>query len=70
MLPNPLESADLAAFTEEIFNGKLHFLCSECLRKYYECRKFLDIFRLRVKGLVSTIIQYLKNHYPGTSFKS
>ena len=28
MLRNPQESADLLTFTEEIHNGKLHFLCS------------------------------------------
>ena len=28
MWPNPLETADLVAFTEEILNEKLHFLCS------------------------------------------
>ena len=28
MLPNPLETEDLVTFTEEILNGKLHFLCS------------------------------------------
>ena len=28
-LPNPLETADLVAFAEEILNGKLHFLCSD-----------------------------------------
>ena len=28
MLPNPQETADLIIFTEEIFNGKLHFLCT------------------------------------------
>ena len=28
MWPNPQETADLATFTEEIFNGKLHILCS------------------------------------------
>ena len=26
--PNPQETADLVTFTEEILNGKLHFLCS------------------------------------------
>ena len=26
--PNPEETADLVTFTEEIRNGKLHFLCS------------------------------------------
>ena len=28
MWPNPQETVDLVTFTEEIFNGKLHFLCS------------------------------------------
>ena len=28
MLPNPRFSVDLVTFTEEVFNGKLHFLCS------------------------------------------
>ena len=28
MWPNPQDTADLATFTKEIFNGKLHFLCS------------------------------------------
>ena len=27
-MTNPQESTDLITFTEEIFNGKLHFLCS------------------------------------------
>ena len=28
MWPNPQETADLVTFTEEILNGKLHFLCN------------------------------------------
>ena len=28
MRPNPQETADLVTFTEQILNGKLHFLCS------------------------------------------
>ena len=28
MSRNPQETADLVTFTEEILNGKLHFLCS------------------------------------------
>ena len=28
MWPNPQETKDLVTFTEEIFHGKLHFLCS------------------------------------------
>ena len=27
MRSNPQETVDLVTFTEEIFNGKLHFLC-------------------------------------------
>ena len=29
MRSNPQETADLVTFTDEILNGKLHFLCSE-----------------------------------------
>ena len=29
MWPNPQETMDLVTFTEEILNGKLHFLCSD-----------------------------------------
>ena len=29
MWPNPQETADLVTFTEEILNGKLHFLCRD-----------------------------------------
>ena len=33
MWPNPQKTVDLVAFTEEILNGKLHFLCSA--QKYF-----------------------------------
>ena len=33
MGPNPQEPADLVTFTGEIFNGKLHFLCSVSTEK-------------------------------------
>ena len=33
MWPNSQETADLVTFTEEILNGKLHFLCSVEERK-------------------------------------
>ena len=29
MRPNPLFPADLVTFTEEILDGKLHFLCAK-----------------------------------------
>ena len=34
MWPNPQETADLVIFTEEILNGKLHFLCSENIKDF------------------------------------
>ena len=47
MLPNPQETADLVTFTEEIFNGKLHFLCSG------EFGHFMDTKRYNVKSKYS-----------------
>ena len=46
MWPNPQFSADLAIFTEEILNGKLHFLCGDAminvgLMKPYAIVKFI-----------------------------
>ena len=35
MWPNPQFSTDLVIFTEEILNGKLHFLCSVCFLKNF-----------------------------------
>ena len=37
MLPNPQESACLARFTEEILNGKIHFLCSVFVQVFVRC---------------------------------
>ena len=36
MWPNPQETADLVTFTEEILNGKLHFLCRDTKDFYFE----------------------------------
>ena len=36
MLPNPHEAADLVTFTEEMLNGKLHFLCSVLISNDYD----------------------------------
>ena len=41
MLPNSQETADLVTFTEEILNGKLHFLCSDML--VMENQKVMEI---------------------------
>ena len=35
MWPNPQFPADLVTFTEEILNGKIHFLCSALTKKSF-----------------------------------
>ena len=44
MWPNPQFPADLVAFTEEIFNVKLHFLCSVKRVKYCIQQLAINIF--------------------------
>ena len=47
MWPNQQETEDLVTFTEEILNGKLHFLCSVIFdedRKY----KTIEVHRLAI----------------------
>ena len=39
MRRNPQETADLVTFTEEILDGKLHFLCSGILENNYRPKK-------------------------------
>ena len=41
MWPNPQETVGLVAFTEEIPDGKLHFLCSDILKYNVEIHIFL-----------------------------
>ena len=48
MLPNLQETADLVPFTEEILNGKLHFLCSVFTVKIF------FIFLLLINLLISS----------------
>ena len=44
---NPQETANLATFTEEILNGKLHFLCSVRVQKEKLWCTLEDIFSRR-----------------------
>ena len=51
MLPNSQETADLVSFTEEILNGKLHFLCSVSLiSKYNNYKGYQSIVLLCYRG--------------------
>ena len=43
MWPNPQETADFATFTEQILNGKLHFLCSKIISNRDENRS-IELF--------------------------
>ena len=52
MRPNPLETADLVKFTEEILNGKLYLLCSMNVPNSHIC-----IIRLiRINPLIETCV--------------
>ena len=51
MWPNPQETADLVTFTEEIPNGKLHFLCSVKFEKW--SKKLIDLICFNI-----TVLQY------------
>ena len=55
MWPNPLETADLITFTEEILNGKLQFLYSD--RVLSTPLKF--IFQLAISAL--QILRFTKS---------
>ena len=50
MWPNSQETPDLATFTVEILNGKLHFLCSG-KRGILEHKWLVDILNIKVKIL-------------------
>ena len=46
MWPNPHKTVDLVTFTEEILNGKLHFLCSEFAAAHHpNTGKLMEFFR-------------------------
>ena len=50
MWPNPQEITDLVTFTEEILNGKLHFLCSKPWSKLKKINPIkLDVFWIQWK---------------------
>ena len=69
MWPNPQESADLVTFTEEILNGKVHFLCSEIYLQLIQPETF-DFLTLRSNSKVNQtlmkkllLLKLWKNQY-------
>ena len=52
MWPNPLENKYLFKFTEEILNGKLHFLCSMASSTHLTCESTLTpVSEITVKSI-------------------
>ena len=72
MWPDPQETADLVTFTEEILNGKLHFLCSGLMSSKFE--KGVPIHRRRhrrcsmKKGILKISQNSQENNCVGISF--
>ena len=59
MLPNLQETANLGTCTEEIFNGKLRFLCSDGLmiiplEKMLKCEIFCEIQSPEIQSQISS----------------
>ena len=55
MWPNPQETADLVTFTEEILDGKLHFLCSVKTWSHYLVETLLNfIWYLMKHSILAT----------------
>ena len=67
MRPNPHETADLFTFTEEILNGKLHFLCSDMSFDRFQKQPFVDVVQnsrsLKFRNIhrKTTVLQSLFN---------
>ena len=62
MWPNSQETTDLVTFTEKIFNGKLHFLCSVC-RLCWEEVFFQNVEKssgLKLTILIRTMLKEVK----------
>ena len=61
MRPNPQFPADLVTFTEEILNGKFHFLCSKGLHKFSSLfiMKSLLNGKLVLEGVFTSPVSYL-----------
>ena len=56
---NPQETADLVIFTEEILNGKLHFLCND--REIYREGKHQAPPKNILDSMNTTIFSYEKS---------
>ena len=68
MWPNPQETADLDTFTEEILNGKLHFLSGESVYSQGD-KDFLQNSHFRVKKNLVVLGNISQIRYLDTTHK-
>ena len=60
MWPNPEFPADFVTFTQEIFNGKLHFLCSEQYNNFDKTKLDWKEIVNEVKATISSNLKTLE----------
>ena len=61
-MTNPQETADLVTITEEIFNGKLHFLCGgnySAKSKYYDDSNKLVVGKMKDETAGVAIVEFV-----------
>ena len=62
MWPNPLETADLVTFTEEILNGKLHVLCNAALgMDYFKNKSIIDLWQVFKSIFLHRLVDIFRN---------
>ena len=67
MWPNQQDTADLVTFTEEILNGKLHFLCTDIVNQSIDLQsdlKELILIFLNLEKSFWLFSQILSFHFP------
>ena len=74
MWPDPQKTADLVTFTEEILNGKIHFLCSDSFKINFILHTFCSLqlckFSIGCWSLIFVVIStgiYLIKIYNGNT---
>ena len=58
---NPQETADLVTITEELLNGKLHFLCSVYPSKtdaFHRDRNYVELSNSRLRNTIFTNLKH------------
>ena len=70
MWPNPQETADLVTFTEEFLNGKLFFLCSDCVITFSMlCEQYRKLSREN-STYTRPVLHWYRNHLTELEWKS